>query len=329
MGGNDTVLVTGAGGFIGSHLVEGLVRVGYRVRAFVRYNSRQDWGLLSKLDPALFEHVEVISGDLQDAGAVEAAMRGTRIAFHLGALIAIPYSYLHPDEVVAVNVLGTLNVLNAARRHGVERLVHTSTSEVYGTARYVPMDEGHPLQGQSPYSASKIAADKIAESYWRAFGVPVVTVRPFNTYGPRQSTRAVIPTIITQALTAERVVLGSLAPRRDFTFVTDTVAGFLKAATARCEHGTTVNLGTGRDVSIHEVARLVFSIIGRPLEIATDDDRVRPKDSEVDRLCSDPSLAAELLDSRPEVSLEEGLTRTVAWMREHIADYRGVGRYTV
>jgi dTDP-glucose 4,6-dehydratase len=329
MGGHDTVLVTGAGGFIGSHLVEGLVRVGFRVRAFVRYTSRQDWGLLSQLAPALLEHVEVIRGDLQDAGAVEAAMRGTRIAFHLGALIAIPYSYLHPDEVVAVNVLGTLNVLNAARRHGVERLVHTSTSEVYGTARYVPMDEGHPLQGQSPYSASKIAADKIAESYWRAFGVPVVTVRPFNTYGPRQSTRAVIPTIITQALTAERVVLGSLAPRRDFTYVTDTVAGFLKAATARCEHGTTVNLGTGRDISIHEVARLVFSIIGRPLEIATDDDRVRPKDSEVDRLCSDPSLAAELLDWRPEVSLEEGLTRTVAWMREHIADYSGVGRYTV
>ena len=329
MGGNDTVLVTGAGGFIGSHLVERLVRAGFRVRAFVRYNSRQDWGLLSQLDPAVLEHVDVSSGDLQNAAAVEQAMRGVRIAFHLGALIAIPYSYVHPDEVVAVNVLGTLNVLNAARRHGIERLIHTSTSEVYGTARYVPMDEGHPLQGQSPYSASKIAADKIAESYWRAFGVPVVTVRPFNTYGPRQSTRAVIPTIITQALTAERVVLGSLAPRRDFTFVTDTVAGFLKAATADCDRGATVNLGTGRDVSIHEVARLICSIVGRPLEIATDAGRVRPEDSEVDRLCSDPSLAARLLDWRPEVSLEEGLTRTVAWMREHIADYRGVGQYTV
>jgi dTDP-glucose 4,6-dehydratase len=326
---NDTVLVTGAGGFIGSHLVEALARDGFGVRAFVRYNSRQDWGLLSQIDPALLAHVEVIGGDLQDAAAVEHAMRGVRIAFHLGALIAIPYSYTHPDEVVAVNVLGTLNVLNAARRHGIERLIHTSTSEVYGSARYVPMDEAHPLQGQSPYSASKIAADKLAESYWRAFGVPVVTVRPFNTYGPRQSTRAVIPTIITQALIEERVVLGSLTPRRDFTFVSDTVAGFLKAGTAACAHGTTINLGTGRDVSIREVAQLVFSIVDRPLEIATDTDRMRPKDSEVDRLCSSPALAAEVLDWRAEVSLEVGLTRTIAWTREHLADYRRVGQYTV
>lgn len=326
---NETVLVTGAGGFIGSHLVEALVQSGFNVRAFVRYNSRQDWGLLSQIDPEILPHVEVIGGDLQDGAAVEQAMRGVRIAFHLGALIAIPYSYEHPDEVVAVNVLGTLNVLNAARRNGIERLIHTSTSEVYGTARYVPMDEGHPLQGQSPYSASKIAADKIAESYCRSFEVPVVTVRPFNTYGPRQSTRAVIPTIITQALTAERVVLGSLAPRRDFTFVSDTVAGFLKAATSACANGTTVNLGTGRDVSIQEVAQLIFSIVGRPLEIATDTDRMRPKDSEVDRLCSSPALAAELLDWRAEVSLEEGLTRTITWIREHLADYRHVGQYTV
>ncbi len=326
---NNAVLVTGAGGFIGSHLVEALVRGGFDVRAFVRYNSREDWGLLSQINPALLALVEVIGGDLQDAAAVEHAMRGVRIAFHLGALVAIPYSYLHPDEVVAVNVQGTLNVLNAARRHGIERLIHTSTSEVYGTARYAPMDEGHPLQGQSPYSASKIAADKLAESYWCAFDVPVVTVRPFNTYGPRQSTRAVIPTIITQALTGERVVLGSLAPRRDFTFVSDTVAGFLKAATAVGVEGATVNLGTGRDVSIEDVAQLVFSIVGRPVEIATDTDRMRPKASEVDRLCSNAALAADLLGWRAEVSLEDGLTLTIDWVREHLADYQRVGKYTV
>lgn len=325
----EKVLVTGAGGFIGSHLVEALVRQGASVRAFVRYNSRQDWGLLSQLDHALLAQVEVIAGDLQDATAVEQAMRGVKVAFHLGALIAIPYSYVHPDEVVAVNVLGTLNMLNAARRCGIERLVHTSTSEVYGTARYVPMDEGHPLQGQSPYSASKIGADKLAESYWRSFGLPVVTVRPFNTYGPRQSTRAVIPTIITQALTAKRVVLGSLVPRRDFTFVSDTVAGFLKAADASDAGGTTLNLGTGRDVSIEEVAQMIFALVGHPLEIAIDTKRVRPKESELDRLCSNPALAAQVLGWRPQVSLEEGLTQTIAWMREHIADYQRVGQYTV
>jgi dTDP-glucose 4,6-dehydratase len=325
----DTVLVTGAGGFIGSHLVETLVLNGFSVRAFVRYNSRQDWGLLSQLDPETRSHVEVISGDLQDGGAVDDAMRDVRIAFHLGALIAIPYSYQHPDEVVAVNVMGTLNVLNAARRHGIERLVHTSTSEVYGTARYVPMDEGHPLQGQSPYSASKIAADKIAESYCRSFELPVVTVRPFNTYGPRQSTRAVIPTIITQALSSGRVSLGSLEPRRDFTFVSDTVSGFLKAATADCPPGTTVNLGTGRDVSIREVAELIFSILGREFEIATESHRLRPKDSEVDRLCSSPALAADLLGWQAEVSLEDGLRATIDWVREHLGDYNLIGQYTV
>lgn len=326
---NDLVLVTGAGGFIGSHLVEALVQSGFKVRAFVRYNSRQDWGLLSDLDPETLTRVEVIGGDLQDANAVDDAMRDVRIAFHLGALIAIPYSYRHPDEVVAVNVLGTLNVLNAARRYKIERLIHTSTSEVYGTARYVPMDEGHPLQGQSPYSASKIAADKIAESYCRSFDLPVVTVRPFNTYGPRQSTRAVIPTIITQALSSGRVALGSLEPRRDFTFVIDTVAGFLKAASADCPAGSTINLGTGRDVSIRELAELIFSILGRQLEIATDSDRLRPKDSEVDRLCSNPALAAELLGWRAEVSLEEGLRRTITWIREHLGDYKSIGKYAV
>lgn len=325
----DKVLVTGAAGFIGSHLVEALVRRGHRVRAFVRYNSRQDWGFLSRLDGHLLADVEVVAGDLQDAGAVDQAVRDVKVVFHLGALIAIPYSYRHPEHVVAVNVLGTSNVLNAVRRHGTERMVHTSTSEVYGTARYVPMDEAHPLQGQSPYAASKIGADKLAESYWRSFGVPVVTVRPFNTYGPRQSTRAVIPTIITQALTSERVTLGSLTPRRDFTFVTDTVAGFVKAATAASVEGATINLGTGRDVSIQEVADLIFSIVGRHIEVATDSDRVRPKDSEVDRLCSNPALAGQVLGWQPEVSLGAGLSQTIEWMRDHLAEYQGVGQYTV
>jgi dTDP-glucose 4,6-dehydratase len=329
MANKDTVLVTGAGGFIGSHLVERLVNSGFLVRAFVRYNSRQDPGFLSQLDPDTRAHVEVVAGDLQDGGAVDDAMRGVRLAFHLGALIAIPYSYQHPNEVVGVNVLGTLNVLNAARRHRIEKLIHTSTSEVYGSARYVPMDEAHPLQGQSPYSASKIGADKIAESYCRSFELPVITVRPFNTYGPRQSTRAVIPTIITQALSGGRVALGSLAPRRDFTFVTDTVEGFVKAATADCTPGITVNLGTGRDVSIGELAELIFSLLGRQLEIATETERVRPKDSEVDRLCSDPSLAAEVLGWKPEVSLEDGLRRSIDWMREHLTSYSQIGKYTV
>lgn len=325
----DTVFVTGAGGFIGSHLVEALVQQGANVRAFVRYNSRQDWGLLSQLDPAILGQVEVVAGDLRDAAAVEQAMVGVKVVFHLGALIAIPYSYLHPDEVVAVNVLGTLNVLNAARKCGTDRVIHTSTSEVYGSAQYVPMDEKHPLQGQSPYSASKIGADKLVESYWRSFELPVVTVRPFNTFGPRQSTRAVIPTIITQALTSDKIMLGSLEPRRDFTFVMDTVRGFLLAAESSEAIGMAVNLGTGRDISIGDIVNKIFEIVGRPSVILADEKRIRPKESEVDRLCSDHSLATQLLGWVPQVTLEEGLSRTVDWMRDHLLDYRSIGRYTV
>jgi NAD dependent epimerase/dehydratase len=324
-----TVLVTGAGGFIGSHLVEALVGKGAKVRAFVRYNSRQDWGLLSQLDTKVLSQVEVISGDLRDPHAVEHATHGVTTIFHLGALISIPYSYVHPDEVVSVNVLGTLNVLNAARKCGVECVVHTSTSEVYGSALYVPMDEKHPLQGQSPYSASKIGADKLVESFWRSFELATVTVRPFNTYGPRQSTRAVIPTIITQALTSDRVVLGNLYPRRDLTFVSDTVEGFLKAAATPEVLGMEINLGTGRDISIGDLAHLLVKIIGRPMEITTDMERVRSKDSEVNRLCADNSLAAQYLGWSPQVSLEEGLARTVEWMRPHLSEYRLIGHYNI
>src|SRR5574342_430018 len=227
-----SVLVTGAGGFIASHLVQRLVTEGAKVRAFVRYNSRGDVGLLRMLPVEVFSQLELVAGDLRDMEAVREAMQDIDTVFHLGALIAIPYSYVHPREVIETNVMGTLNVLMAARELGTRRVIHTSTSEVYGTAQYVPIDERHPLQGQSPYSASKIGADRIAESFYRSFNVPVVTLRPFNTYGPRQSTRAVIPTIITQALTREEVKLGSLEPSRDFTFVADTVEGFLRVASA-------------------------------------------------------------------------------------------------
>ncbi len=328
------VLVSGAGGFIASHLVETLVQQGASVRAFVRYNSRGDPGLLSLLSPETLHEVEIIAGDLRDLPAVKSAMQGTQIVFHLGALIAIPYSYVHPAEVVESNVLGTLNVLLAGRETGVERIVHTSSSEVYGTARYVPIDENHPLQGQSPYSASKIAADKIAESFQLSFDLPVVTLRPFNTYGPRQSTRAVIPTIITQALTGEVVRLGNLEARRDLTYVSDTVAGFLLAGQIPGIEGMTINLGTGREVSILELANAIIRICGRSLghslgqslgqspRIETDPERLRPVRSEVGRLLSDNRLAQQTLGWQPKVELEEGLQRTLSWIAENLERYR-------
>lgn len=326
---NKKVLVTGAGGFIGSHLVESLVSQCAEIRAFVRYNSRQDWGLLSHLPGEVLANVHVISGDLRDANAVDKSMNGIDVVFHLGALIAIPYSYLHPDEVVSVNVTGTLNVLNAAKKTGVELVIHTSTSEVYGNALYTPMDEKHPLQAQSPYSASKIAADKLAESYWHTYDLPVVTIRPFNTFGPRQSTRAIIPTIITQALTADQVAIGSVQPRRDFTYVSDTVEGFVKAANTSDISGMTINLGTGHEISIGELAHHIIAITGRSIAIATDSTRIRPKGSEVDRLCSDNSLASQVLGWHNNVSLEDGLKRTVEWVQTHLTDFRLIGQYSV
>jgi NAD dependent epimerase/dehydratase len=322
------VLVSGAGGFIASHLVEALVERGAGVRAFVRYNSRGDPGLLRLLPEQALERVEVVAGDLRDLAAMQAAVQGMEVVFHLGALIAIPYSYVHPAEVVETNVIGTLNVLLAGRNSGVGRIVHTSTSEVYGTALRVPIDEGHPLQGQSPYSASKIGADKIAESFYRSFDLPVVIVRPFNTYGPRQSARAVIPTIISQALSQEVIRLGNLEARRDLTYVADTVAGFLKAGEARGVEGETFNLGTGQEVSIGELAREILAQVGRPVRIEVDPARLRPEKSEVQRLLSDNRLASERLGWQPQVSLEEGLRRTIAWMREHLELYEP-GRYQV
>lgn len=323
---NKSVLVTGAGGFIGSHLVETLVHKGASVRAFVRYNSRGDGGLLRDLQPEILEHVEIIAGDLRDEDAVRKAVKDCQLVFHLGALISIPYSYYHPLEVASTNINGTLNILQACRDFGVERMVHTSTSEVYGTARIVPINEGHPLQGQSPYSASKIAADKLAESYYCAFGVPVITIRPFNTFGPRQSARAVIPTIITQALVKDTVKLGNLETTRDFTYVSDTVAGFVCAAQSTSGLGEVFNLGTGQEIRIGELAELVLRKVGREVNIKVDQERLRPEKSEVLRLISDNSLAKKILDWRPEVSFEKGIELTIDWIRDHLDRYK-VGKY--
>jgi NAD dependent epimerase/dehydratase len=323
-----TVLVTGAGGFIGSHLTERLVREGARVRAFVRYTSRHDVGLLSQLPVDLFKSFDVIAGDLRDNEAVREAMRGVETVFHLGALIAIPYSYLHPREVVETNVLGTLNVLMAARDLGTSRIVHTSTSEVYGTAQYVPIDELHPLQGQSPYSASKIGADMLVMSFCRSFGVPVTTVRPFNTYGPRQSARAVIPTIITQALVMEQIRLGTLIPLRDFTFVEDTVDGFLRMGLHEDLMGQVINLGSEDCISIGDLARKVLALVGRDLPILSEAERVRPSQSEVLRLHAGAKKAHDLLGWQPRTTLDEGLQRTINWIQEHLDLYRP-GKYEV
>lgn len=316
------VLITGAGGFIGSHLVERLVREGAEVTAFVRYNSRQDPGLLALLPDDVRDAVEIIAGDLRDADAVAGAAQGRELIFHLGALIAIPYSYLHPREVVETNVLGTLNVLMAARAGDVRRVVHTSTSEVYGTARYTPIDEAHPLQGQSPYSASKIGADKLVESFHRSYGLPAVTVRPFNTYGPRQSARAVIPTIITQALTSDVIRLGDLATTRDFTFVADTVEGFWRAATTPGIEGAEINVGTDSEISIGDLARLICRLIGTETRVEVDPKRLRPAASEVRQLWASQARARELLDWAPATRLEDGLARTIDWFRANLGRYR-------
>lgn len=317
------VLVTGAGGFIGSHLVERLVADGVDVRAFVEYDSRGSWGWLDHAEPRVLDAIEVIAGDIRDAHAVRQAMGGCDTVLHLAALIGIPYSYLAPESYVQTNVTGTLNVVQAATDLGVGRVVHTSTSEVYGTAQYVPIDEAHPLNPQSPYAATKVGADQIALSYWRSFGTPVTVLRPFNTYGPRQSARAVIPTIITQ-IAADRdhgkaatVRLGATAPTRDFTFVADTVAGFIAAAAADDAIGEVVNIGSNFEIPVGETAALIAEIMETAITIETADERLRPDASEVERLWCDNSRAATKIGWSPAYAGREGFRRglaeTVAW----------------
>lgn len=323
------VLVTGADGFIGSHLTEALVRAGYDVRAFVLYNSFGSWGWLDRCAPDVRGRFEVFAGDVRDPHGVREAMRGCEAVLHLAALIAIPYSYHSPDTYVDTNVKGTLNVVQAARELGVAKVIHTSTSEVYGTARFVPITEEHPLQGQSPYSATKIGADQIALSFHAAFGTPVTVVRPFNTYGPRQSARAVIPTIITQiANGVRRIKLGSLHPTRDFNYVADTVGGFLAALASEKGAGEVVNLGSNFEVSIGDTAKAIAEVMGAEIEIVTDDQRLRPEKSEVERLWASNAKAKEMLGWKPAYGglegFRRGLAETAAWFAdgENLKSYK-------
>jgi len=311
------VLVTGAGGFIGSHLIERLIDLGADVKGFARYNSRNDWGLLEIIPSQKLDSLQIISGDLQDYDAVFSAVRDVDVIFHLGSLISIPYSYIRPRDTIENNILSTLNILTAARDLGVEKVVHTSSSEVYGTALYVPIDEKHPLQGQSPYSASKIGADKIAESFYCSFDLPVATIRPFNTYGPRQSARAIIPTIITQAIEQEKIKLGSLFPTRDYTFVKDTVNGFISTAESKSSIGEVINIGSNFEISMGDLAQRISSLLNKDIEIVQDSSRVRPLKSEVKRLWCDNAKAKRLLGWEPQVSLDEGLKETIEWISEN------------
>ena len=295
------ILVTGSGGFIGSHLTEELIKKGYQVKAFVHYNSFNNWGWLDTLHEDIMENAEIFQGDIRDPNGVEQAMKGVDAVFHLAALIAIPFSYHSPDTYVDTNIKGTLNVLQAARKMGTKRVIVTSTSEVYGTAQYVPIDEKHPFQGQSPYSATKIGADRLAESFYRSFGLPVTIVRPFNTYGPRQSARAVIPTIITQLLTGKtEIKLGSLTPTRDFNYVKDTVNGFISIYESDKTVGEEINIATQREISIGELAAELIRQINPKAKIVCDEERLRPEKSEVDRLLGCNEKIIRLTDWRPE-----------------------------
>ncbi len=319
-----TVVVTGAGGFIGSHLVEQLAREGARVRAMLRYTSRGQRGALDLLPPEVLASVDITLGDVRDFDAVREICRGADAIYHLAALIGIPYSYAHPQEVIDTNIMGTSNVLLAAKElRTIERIVLTSTSEVYGSAVRVPMDEDHPLQAQSPYSATKIAGDALGLSFHRSFGLPVAIVRPFNAYGPRQSARAVIPTILSQAIAgAAALKLGALDTTRDFTYVEDTARGFIAIGTADAAVGEVINIGSGSEVSIREIVRIAGEIVGRELRVEGDDQRMRPAKSEVSRLHSDSSTALRLAGWRAEVPLEEGLRRTAEWIRAHLDEFR-------
>lgn len=313
------VLVTGAGGFIGSHLCEALVTAGADVTAMIHYSSRSDWGNLELLSAEHRKALRVVAGDIQDSDFVMRQMQGQVVVFHLAALIGIPYSYVAPRTYLRTNIEGTLNVVEAARHFdSIERIVHTSTSETYGTAIYTPIDEKHPLQGQSPYSASKIAADKMAESYYLSFGLPVSTIRPFNTYGPRQSARAVIPTIISQALTLPQIQLGSLDPVRDLNYVKDTAAGFMKIAESSQTIGQVTNVGHGKGITIGELAQMILKIMNVDKPIVADETRVRPTNSEVFTLICDNTKAANIANWQPQYSLEAGLRETIEFVQQNL-----------
>jgi dTDP-glucose 4,6-dehydratase len=311
------ILVTGADGFIGSHVVETLVKSGHDVRAFVLYNSFNSWGWLDESDKAIRDSVDIFAGDIRDPHGVDKAVEKQEVILNLAALIAIPYSYHSPDTYIDTNIKGTLNILQAARRHGVKRVVQTSTSEVYGTAQYIPIDEAHPLHPQSPYAATKVGADQLALSFHSSFDVPVGILRPFNTYGPRQSARAVIPTIISQLANKSKVKLGSLSPTRDFSFVQDTANGFLAAAQSDAIVGQTINLGSGFEISIKETAETIARLMNTKLELVDDEQRVRPENSEVERLHASIEKAKTLLGWQPELKglagFETGLKKTIEW----------------
>lgn len=316
------VLVTGAGGFIGSHLVDQLLAKEAEVTALVHYNSRSDWGMINHHSSLNYKNLKVILGDLRDQSLIQKIIDGVDIIFHLGALIGIPYSYIAPESYIDVNIRGTFNILEASRKGNIERLVQTSTSEVYGTAQYTPINEEHPLQAQSPYSASKIGADKLAESYYCSFNLPVSIIRPFNTYGPRQSARAIIPSIISQALINKKVLIGSTTPVRDLTYVSDTVDGFLKIGENKNSIGKVINIGNGNGITIGELASKIIAYINPSIEILSEKNRVRPTKSEVEKLICDNHRAADLVGWYPSTSLEEGLLKTIKFIEENKNIYR-------
>jgi NAD dependent epimerase/dehydratase len=316
------ILVTGADGFIGSHLVERLTRDGHLVKAFCLYNSFNDIGWLKDLDRKVLDNVEIVLGDIRDFGSIKSAIKGSEIVFHLASLIAIPYSYQAPESYIDTNVKGTFNVLKSSLECAVQQVIHTSTSEVYGTAQFVPITEEHPLVGQSPYSASKIGADQMAYSFYCSYGLPVSTVRPFNTYGPRQSLRAIIPTIISQVLTGSKTIsLGNTKATRDFNFVHDTVQGMIAFLGNQKSFGKVINIGTGIEVSIEDTVNMVAKISGAQVCISKDDSRLRPEKSEVERLCASNSKAQEILGWKPEYSLEQGIEATFEWFRDNISKF--------
>lgn len=317
------VLITGAEGFIGSHLTERLVELGADVTALVQYNSFNNWGWIDTFDKEILNSIRVETGDIRELDGMNRIIKGQEVVFHLAALIAIPYSYLSPMAYVRTNVEGTTNVLEACRNHDVQKIIHTSTSETYGTALYVPIDEKHPMQGQSPYSASKIGADKMAESFYRSFNMPIATLRPFNTYGPRQSARAVIPTIISQILAGKNEIkLGSLTPTRDFNFVKDTAEAFVKVAESDKTIGEVINAGSNYEISIGDTVKKIIDILGKDVKIICDDERIRPEKSEVNRLWADNTKIKELTGWAPKYSIDDGLAETVKWIKENMKYYK-------